>query len=111
MEKYNVAILGASGVVGSRIRSILEERNFPVKNIKFLSSAKSAGKEVEFMGKTYKFEEAKPESFDGVDIVLASAGASTSKHFVDEIVKEALFWSIIQAHSEWTKTFLLLSQA
>ena len=87
MEKYNVAILGASGVVGSRIRSILEERNFPVKNIKFLSSAKSAGKEVEFMGKTYKFEEAKPESFDGVDIVLASAGASTSKHFVDEIVK------------------------
>ena len=94
MEKYNVAILGASGVVGSRIRSILEERNFPVKNIKFLSSAKSAGKEVEFMGKTYKFEEAKPESFDGVDIVLASAGAS-----------------IIQAHSEWIKTFLLLSQA
>ncbi len=87
MNKFNVAILGATGVVGNHIREILEERDFPINNIKFLASAKSAGKEIEFKGKTYKIEEATPDAFDEIDIVLASAGAATSKHFVDEITK------------------------
>ncbi len=52
-----------------------------------MASAKSVGKKIEFKGKTYKVEEAKPESFDGVDIVLSSAGASTSKALVEEITK------------------------
>jgi len=88
MNQPNIAVLGATGVVGSRILSILEERNFPFNSIKFLASAKSAGKEIKFKGNTYIIEEAKPESFEGVDIVLSSAGASTSKLFAHEAVKK-----------------------
>jgi aspartate-semialdehyde dehydrogenase len=87
MKNVNIAVLGASGVVGTEIIKILEERNFPFSEIKFLASARSAGKEIEFKGKKYKIEETSPEAFDGVKIVLASAGAGTSKAYVEEIVK------------------------
>ena len=87
MRKPNLAILGATGVVGRKIREIITELNVEFESIKFLSSAKSAGTEIEFQGKTYVMEEATPESFDGVDIVLASAGGGTSKKFTPEIVK------------------------
>jgi len=87
MNQPNIAVLGATGVVGSHILSILEERKFPFSSIKFLASAKSAGKEIKFKGNTYIIEEAKPESFEGVDIVLSSAGAATSKAFAHEAVK------------------------
>lgn len=87
MRKPNIAILGATGVVGREITKIIDELGIEFNEIKFLSSAKSAGKKLEFQGKTYTVEEAKPESFDGVNIVLASAGASTSKIFAPEIVK------------------------
>ena len=83
----NIAILGATGVVGREITKILNELNIPYNSIKFLSSAKSAGTKLEFQGKEYTVEEAKPESFDGVNIVLASAGGSTSQKFAPEIVK------------------------
>lgn len=83
----NIAILGATGVVGREILKIMDELKVPYNGIKFLSSARSAGSEIEFQGKTYIVEEAKPESFDGINIVLASAGASTSKKFASEIVK------------------------
>ncbi len=82
-----MGILGASGVVGQEILKILEERDFPFENIKFLASSRSAGKEIKFKNKTYIIEEAKPEAFDGLNIVLASAGGGTSKTFADEIVK------------------------
>lgn len=87
MRKPNIAILGATGVVGREIIKIIDELGIEFNDIKFLSSAKSAGKKLNFQGKTYTVEEAKPESFDGVNIVLASAGASTSKIFAPEIVK------------------------
>ena len=87
MTKPNIAILGATGVVGREITKIVDELKIDFNEIKFLSSAKSAGSKLEFQGKTYTVEEAKPESFDGVNIVLASAGASTSKLFAPEIVK------------------------
>ena len=87
MRKPNIAILGATGVVGREITKIIDELGIEFNQIKFLSSAKSAGTKLEFQGKTYTVEEAKPESFDGVNIVLASAGASTSKLFAPEIVK------------------------
>lgn len=86
-QKANIAILGATGVVGREITSILDELKVEFNTIKFLSSAKSAGTKIEFQGKEYTVEEATPESFDGVNIVLASAGGSTSKHFAPEIVK------------------------
>ena len=87
MRKANIAILGATGVVGREITKIVDELGIEFNEIKFLSSAKSAGKKIDFQGKTYTVEEAKPESFDNVNIVLASAGASTSKLFAPEIVK------------------------
>ena len=87
LRKPNIAILGATGVVGREITKIIDELKVPYKTIKFLSSAKSAGSKIEFQGKTYTVEEAKPESFDGVNIVLASAGGSTSQKFAPEIVK------------------------
>ena len=87
MRKPNIAILGATGVVGREIIQIMDELDVQYNSVKFLSSAKSAGSELEFQGKKYIVEEAKPESFDGVNIVIASAGASTSKKFAPEIVK------------------------
>ena len=87
MRKPNIAILGATGVVGREITKIVDELNIDFNEIKFLSSAKSAGTKIEFQGKEYTVEEAKPESFDNVNIVLASAGGSTSQKFAPEIVK------------------------
>lgn len=87
MRKPNLAILGATGVVGRKIAEIITELNVEFESIKFLSSAKSAGSKLEFQGKTYTVEEATPESFEGVNIVLASAGGGTSKKFAPEIVK------------------------
>jgi len=87
MKIPNIAILGASGVVGQEILKILDERDFKFNIIKFLASSRSAGKDIEFKGKTYKIEEAKPEAFEGLDIVLASAGGAISKAFAQEIVK------------------------
>lgn len=87
MANPNLAILGATGVVGSEIIKILEEKDFRANSIKFLASAKSAGKEIKFKNNVYKIEEATPESFDGIDIVLSSAGAATSKALAQEAIK------------------------
>ncbi len=87
MRKPNIAILGATGVVGREITKITDELNVEFESIKFLSSAKSAGTKISFKGKEYTVQEATPEVFDGVDIVMASAGGSTSQKFAPEIVK------------------------
>ena len=86
-RKPNIAILGATGVVGREITKIIDELGIEFNTIKFLSSAKSAGSKITFQGKEYTVEEAKPESFDEINIVLASAGGTTSKLFAPEIVK------------------------
>ncbi len=87
MRKPNIAILGATGVVGREITKITEELNIEFNSIKFLASAKSAGSKVMFNGQEYEIEETKPESFNNIDIVMASAGSTTSEKYVDEIVK------------------------
>jgi len=86
-KKVNVAIMGATGAVGTCFLQILEERKFPIKNIKFLASERSKGKSLEFCGKTYPVEVLTHDSFKGVDIVLASAGASRSLEFLPSAVK------------------------
>ena len=73
MEACNVAILGATGAVGREMLAQLEERNFPVKNLKLLSSAKSAGKKITFKGSEITVAEAAEDAFKGVDIVLGAA--------------------------------------
>lgn len=88
MNKPNIAVLGATGVVGREILKVIEEINLPYNEIKLLSSARSAGTKVEFMGKSLVVEEATPDAFEGINIVLASAGASTSKVLAPEAVKK-----------------------
>jgi len=84
-KKYKVAILGATGAVGTEFLSLLAERNFPIAELKLLASENSAGKTVEFGSgdrkSTLTIEAVTPESFDGVDIVLASAGGNVSKQW------------------------------
>lgn len=84
---FTVAVVGATGAVGQQMLKTLDEKNFPIKELKLLSSSRSAGKKVEFQGNEYTLEEAKPESFEGVQIALFSAGGSVSKELAPEAVK------------------------
>ncbi len=84
---YNVAVVGATGAVGQKMLETLEDRNFPINQLKLLSSSRSAGKKVSFKGTEYTVEEAVPESFDNIHIALFSAGGSVSKKFAPEAVK------------------------
>ena len=85
-DAYNVAIMGATGAVGTELLALLEERNFQIKSLKLLASSRSAGKQIDFKGEALTVEETSAEAFKGVDIVLASAGGSTSKKWVQAIV-------------------------
>ena len=87
MKKWNLAVMGATGAVGSRFLSILEERDFPIKGLKLLASSRSAGKELKFRGSSYTVEELTHHSFKGVDLVLSSAGAARSLEFLPSAVK------------------------
>ncbi|NQU16785.1 MAG: aspartate-semialdehyde dehydrogenase, partial [Candidatus Saganbacteria bacterium] len=87
MKKYNVCVLGATGMVGKEMMRVLEERKFPINKFLPLASHRTAGSKVTFAGKEYTVEEAKPESFDGMEIGLFSAGASISKVFAPEAAK------------------------
>ena len=82
-----VAVVGATGAVGTIIRQLLEVRKFPFRTMKFVASGRSAGKKIEFMGKGYQVEEAKPDSFKGLDLVLSSAGGAISRELAPHIVK------------------------
>jgi aspartate-semialdehyde dehydrogenase len=77
----NVAVMGATGAVGEVIRQVLAERNFAFRSIKFLASDRSAGKKIDFRGKTYSVEPIRPEGFAGVDLVLSSTPASISRDY------------------------------
>ena len=87
MNNPNIAVLGATGVVGREILKVIEEIQLPYENIKLLASKKSAGAKVDFMGRALVVEETTPDSFEGVNVVLASAGGTTSKIFAPEAVK------------------------
>lgn len=86
MKKYNVAILGATGAVGTEFLKLIEERNFPYAELRLLASKRSAGKQIEFMGKTYTVQEATKDSFADIDIALF-AGGSVSKEFAPYAVE------------------------
>ena len=83
----NIAIAGVTGAVGQEFLRIIEERKFPFDSLKMLASHRSAGKKIDFMGKTYTVEELTADSFDGVDIALFSAGGGRSKEFAPAAVK------------------------
>ncbi len=78
MKKYNIVILGATGAVGIEFRKILQQRNFPINNIRFLGKT-TVGSEIDFDGRKVKVEAVSDDAFKGFDIALFSAGASISR--------------------------------
>ncbi|WP_339063203.1 aspartate-semialdehyde dehydrogenase [Tepidibacillus marianensis] len=84
---YHVAVVGATGAVGQKMMKLLEERNFPIEKLKLLASSRSKGKVLQFKGADIVVEEATPESFEGVDIALFSAGGKTSKQLATHAAK------------------------
>lgn len=86
-KKYNVAVLGATGMVGKEMMRVLEQRKFPVAKFLPLASTRTAGTKVTFKKKKYTVELAKPEAFEGIDIVLSSAGAKVSEILAPEAAK------------------------
>ena len=95
----SIAVVGATGAVGSIILRLLAERKFPIHQIKFLASARSAGKPIKFAGKTYTVETLEPEAFDGVDLAICSTPDETAAEFVPwavergcTVVDESGYW-------------------
>jgi aspartate-semialdehyde dehydrogenase len=84
---YHVAVVGATGAVGQQIIQTLEKRDFPISKLTLLSSERSAGTLLTFKDKQIEVQKATPESFEGVDIALFSAGGSVSKALAPEAVK------------------------
>lgn len=81
MKKYNVAVVGATGVVGSTFLKVLKEYEFPINELRLLASSRSAGKEIEYDGKKITVQELNKDSFKGIDIALFSAGGSVSLEY------------------------------
>lgn len=95
----SIAVVGATGAVGTIIRQLLEVRRFPFKRIKFLASARSAGKQITFAGQTHTIEELKPEAFEGVELAIASTPDEVARDFTPAAVKrgcivvdESAYW-------------------
>ena len=84
---YTVAVVGATGAVGSQMIKMLEESSLPIDKIRYLASARSAGKVLQFKGQDITIEETTETAFEGVDIALFSAGGSTSAKFAPYAVK------------------------
>lgn len=87
MSGYQVAVVGATGAVGTKMLEMLAEADFPIAGVKLLASKRSAGKVLLFKDQELVIEETTAESFEGIDIALFSAGGSVSKEFAPEAVK------------------------
>ncbi len=87
MNKLNVAVVGATGAVGTEMLRVLQQRRFPLKRLRLLASSRSAGRRIPFNGSTHKVETLNKRSFDGIDVALFSAGAVRSLEFAPEAVK------------------------
>ncbi len=88
MKKYKVAVVGATGLVGTEILKVLEERKFPIQGLIPLASERSLGKRVMFREESYDVRVLQPKEFEGVDFALFSAGGSVSAQFAPEAVKK-----------------------
>ncbi len=101
MKKYNVAVVGATGMVGRMFLKVLEERNLPVDNYYLYASQKSAGKTVDFMGKPHTIIELKPENVldKKLDFALFSAGGSVSKEYAPLFASTGCI--VVDNSSQW----------
>ncbi len=98
-NKYNIAVVGATGVVGIEMAKVLEERNFPVDRFLPLASERSSGRQVSFKGKQIDVIVLDENSFKGIDIALFSAGATISKKFAPIAAKDGAV--VIDNSSAW----------
>ncbi len=103
MKKYNIAVVGATGMVGNKMMEVLTEKQLPVENYYLFASAKSAGKKIDFMGKEHTVIELKEENIIGknIDIALFSAGGDTSKQFAPIFAKHGIL--VIDNSSAWRR--------
>ena len=103
MRKYNVAVVGATGMVGRKMLQVLSEKNLPVENYYLFASARSAGKQVEFMGKQLTVLELAEQNIidKNIDIALFSAGGDTSKEFAPIFAKHGIL--VIDNSSAWRR--------
>ena len=98
-KKFNIAIVGATGAVGTRLIECLEERDFPVGSIRFLAGGAGAGEVLEFKGKPGLVEELTANSFTGADIAFFSAGSDRSREFCPAAVRAGAI--CIDTSSAW----------
>ena len=100
MKKYNVAVVGATGLVGQTFLKVLKERNFPIENLYLYASARSAGKNVEFDGKEYTIIELNEENIrEDIDIALCSAGGGISKEYAPKFKEKGAI--VVDNSSAW----------
>ena len=100
MKKYNVAIVGATGLVGQTFLKVLKERNFPVEKLYLYASARSAGKTVNFVGKDYTVIELNDENIkDDIDVALFSAGGDMSKEYAPKFKAKGAI--VVDNSSAW----------
>jgi len=98
-KTFNVAVAGATGAVGNQMITCLEERNFPLKSIKFLASSRSVGRKIRFRGDMIPVEELTGDVFKGVDIAIFSAGGGPSKTFAPQAVEAGCV--VVDNSSAW----------
>lgn len=103
MRKYNIAVVGATGMVGRKMLQVLSEKNLPVENYYLFASARSAGKQIDFMGKQLTVLELCEQNIIGknIDIALFSAGGDTSKEFAPIFAKHGIL--VIDNSSAWRR--------
>ena len=101
MKQFNIAVVGATGMVGRKFLQVLEERKLPAKEYFLFASKRSAGKKLDFMGKEYTVMELTENCFEEnkIDIALFSAGGSTSEHFAPFAAKAGAV--VIDNSSAW----------
>jgi aspartate-semialdehyde dehydrogenase len=98
-KRLNVGVVGATGMVGELMRSILAERNFPVESVRFFASAKSAGKKLPWKDKEVTVEDAATANYAGIDVAFFSAGASTSRELAPKVAGAGAI--VIDNSSAW----------
>lgn len=98
-DKYLVAVVGATGVVGNEMVAVLEERDFPVEKLRLFASERSEGKTIKFQDKDIPVEILSEKVFQGIDIALFSAGAERSKYFAPIAAKAGCV--VVDNSSAW----------
>lgn len=101
---FRVAVVGATGAVGGTMMRVLEERGFPVSELRPLASQRSNGKEIDYLGKTCVVRTLTEDAFDGIDIALFSAGGDRARQFAPAAVEAGAVVVDNSSAFAWTRT-------